>query len=360
MAHGFSRHPARRTCFRAPPGPLGHMTALVLMGWLAGCGGGGEDPAAPDANQVTCPSGWGTGAFFRTATPAQVAACVEAGESVRARSADGDTPLHIAGSFSDDPEVIRALINAGARAGARNNFDHTVLCVAVVHNENEAVIQALLDGGSTTSELCRAPNDPDGIFSGITPLHLAAGNNANPLVAEVLLQAGADVNAQGGIGGRTLPIWFAAFRNDNPAVIELLLRWGSELWGAVHGASYNENPEIMRVLVTAGADLSGALHTAVFNSNVEIAEVLIEAGADLNEIHTEEGMPGRQGTPLHWAARNAGRTNIAVAELLLESGADPNARDADEKTPLDRAEEAGYTAMADLLRRYGGQGGLSG
>ena len=347
---------------REAPGLAGHISTLRALMWclaiaalLAGCGGGDAGPAAPDSNQVTCPSNWGTGGFFRTATPAQIAACVEAGESLRSGNSDGDTPLHLAGSFSDDPAVIRALINAGARPGARNNFDHTVLCVAVANNENEAVIQALLDGGSTVSELCRAPADPDGLFSGITPLHLAAQYNTNPAVSEVLLQAGADVNAQGGIGGRTIPLWFAAFANDNPAVIELLVRWGSELWGVTQAAAYNENPEIMRVLVAAGANLSGALHRATFNRNSAIAEVLIEAGADLDELHSEPGMPDRQGTPLHWAARNAGRSNIAVVELLLGAGAGPNVVDDDGRTPLDYAEAAGNSAMVNLLRQHGGR-----
>ena len=122
------------------------MWSLVAAALLAACGGGGANPAGPDSNQVNCPSNWGTGTFFRTATPAQIAACVESGENLRSGNPDGDTPLHLAGAFSDDPAVIRALINAGARPGARNNGDHTVLCVAVAINENEAVIQALLDG----------------------------------------------------------------------------------------------------------------------------------------------------------------------------------------------------------------------
>jgi len=337
-----------------PSSLLKPMGSVVLLALASGCGGE-ADPATPDASQPTCPAGWGTGTFFRNATAADIAACVEAGESLRTRNSEGDTPLHLAGSFSEDPEVIRALINAGARPDARNNFDHTVLCMAVRHNENEAVIQALLDGGSTTSEICRAPGDPDGLFSGITPLHLAAQYNENPAVAEVLLQAGADVNAQGGIGGRTIPLWFAAFGNDNPAVIELLVRWGSELWGVTQAAAYNENPEIMRVLIAAGADLSGALHRATFNRNPAVAEVLIAAGADLDELHNEPGMPNRQGTPLHWAVRNAGRSNIAVVELLLEAGADPNAEDDDGKTPLDYAEATGNAAMANLLRTHGGR-----
>ncbi|MYC98931.1 MAG: hypothetical protein F4X13_06635 [Gammaproteobacteria bacterium] len=331
------------------PDPLSHMGTLVLMGLLAGCGGGEADPAAPDASQPTCPSGWGTGTFFRNATAADIAACVEAGESLRAQDPDGNTPLHLAGSFSDDPAVIRALINAGARPDARNNVDYTVLCSAVVNNENPAVIQALLDGGSRTSDLCRAPGDVNGIYPGVSPLHVAAMFNPNPDVAEVLIRAGADVNAEGGIGGTSTPLFFAAASNDNPAMVELLLRSGAELRWVAQPAARNENPEIMRIVVAAGAELSGALHRAVFNRTTEITDILIAAGADLDEKHGEDGM-----TALHSAAR-AGMANLEALEALLRAGADPNVLDDNGMTALDWAESSGQTQIAALLRAHGGR-----
>ena len=340
MAHGSCRRPARRPSLPAPPSPLGYMAALALMGLLAGCGGGGGDPAAPDANQAICPPGWGTGTFFRNATASDIAVCVEAGESPRARNPDGNTPLHLAGGFSDDPAVIQALINAGARPDARNNDDATVLCFAVVENENPAVIQALLDGGSRTSEVCTP--------SFFSPLHLAA-IHSSPDVADVLIRAGADIHAEGGSSGTNTPLDVAASGNDDPAMVELLLRSGAELrWVAQHGAR-NENPEIMRILVDAGAGLSGALHRAVFNRTTEVTEVLIAAGADLDEKHGEDGM-----TALHWAAR-AGMANLAALEALLRAGADPNVLDDTGRTALDWAESSGQTQIAALLREHGGR-----
>ena len=327
---------------------------LLALWILAGCGGGEADPATPDANQPTCPPGWGTGTFFRNATASDIAACAEAGESLRTRNSEGDTPLHLAASVSDDPEVIRALINAGARPDSRNNTDYTVLCSAVVNNDNPAVIQALLDGGSTTFELCGA--NIGGSHPGITPLHLAATWNSNPDVAEVLIRAGADVNAEGGVSGTGTPLFVAACCNNNPAMVELLLRYGAELrWVAQHGAR-NENPEIMRILVAAGADLSGALHRAVFNRTTEVTEILIAAGADLDGRETIYPLEGPIGgiTPLHNASFGPG-ANLEAVEALLRAGADPNLLDDTDRTPLDWAEFRGLTQMAALLRAHGGR-----
>ena len=55
-------------------------------------------------------------------------------------------------------------------------------------------------------------------------------------------------------------------------------------------------------------------------------------------------------TPLHSAA-DGGHTE--VAELLIANGADVNAKDYDDKTPLDRADDE----IADLLRKHGGKTG---
>ncbi|MDE0248877.1 MAG: ankyrin repeat domain-containing protein [Gammaproteobacteria bacterium] len=321
---------------------------LVVV--LAGCGGGESTPAGPE-NQAVCPPGWNTGTFFRTATSAHIAACMEAGESVRARDPEGNTPLHLAGGFSDDPAVIQALISAGASAGATNDLGYTVLCFAVAENENTPVIQALLDGGSQTSDLCRAPGDVNGIYPGVSPLHVAARFNPNPDVAEVLIRAGADVNAEGGIGGTSTPLFFAACCNDNPAMVEFLLRSGAELRWAAQPASRNENPDILRILIAAGAELSGALHRAVFNRTTEVTEILIAAGADLNERHGLDGM-----TALHSAAR-AGMANLAALEALLRAGADPNVLDDNGMTALDWAESSGQTQIAALLREHGGRNG---
>ena len=323
----------------------------LLPGLLAGCGEGDADTVGLDANQVACPAGWNTSTFFRTVTPAQIAACLDAGESIRAKTTDGETPLHLAASYSDEPAVIRTLIEAGASLSSRNSDNHTVLCVAVIRNENPAVIQALIDEGALTSDGC-GPELP--AQHALTPLHWAVGENANPDVAEILILAGADINALP-LNQRT-PLQHAALLQDNPAMVVLLIRYGADLGGATEYAALNENPEIMRVVIGAGASLSRGLHNSIFNRNTAITEILIAAGADLNEgivIDTHEGTFAGT-TPLHLAVRFPD-PNLEAVEALLESGADPNIQDGSGRTPLDWVAPGVQSSVAELLRRYGGQ-----
>jgi ankyrin repeat protein len=53
---------------------------------------------------------------------------------------------------------------------------------------------------------------------------------------------------------------------------------------------------------------------------------------------------------LHFAAKGGHRE---VAKLLIAKGADVNAKDDDDKTPLEAAED--YPEIADLLRKHGGK-----
>ena len=59
-------------------------------------------------------------------------------------------------------------------------------------------------------------------------------------------------------------------------------------------------------------------------------------------------------TPLH---TSAGLGHKEIVELLIAKGADVNAKDADSKTPLDRAIMFRIDEIADLLRKHGGKTG---
>ena len=74
--------------------------------------------------------------------------CLASGADIKARDEDGETPLHRAARFNENPAVIAALLDAGAEIEARNEDGHTPLHRAARLNKNPAVIAALLDAGA--------------------------------------------------------------------------------------------------------------------------------------------------------------------------------------------------------------------
>lgn len=61
------------------------------------------------------------------------------------------------------------------------------------------------------------------VAGGRTLLMLVAALNENPEVAQVVIDAGADINAQDGSERRLTPLMFAAYLNENPEVTQTLI-----------------------------------------------------------------------------------------------------------------------------------------
>jgi ankyrin repeat protein len=109
-------------------------------------------------------------------------------------------------------------------------------------------------------------------------------------VFRLLLNRGADINAQGGNSGSAVS---TAAREHNTMLKELL----------EHGAD-------------AALGGSVALVSAARYANNEAISILLDHGADL---HCQEGVAGRA---LHVAAKEG---NVSTVKLLLDRGADVNA-----------------------------------
>ena len=262
----------------------------------------GSDIAAQDdsghvANPTDC-ARLNTATFFHIAGPEVVAACIEAGADVNARSRGGATPLHFAAAGASDPAVVVLLVQTGADVNARDQRNYTPLHRAAGMNDNPGMITALLDAGAELEAWAKGFYIDWGWEE--TPLHEAAGRNGNPTVTAALLDAGADVNARND-GGRT-PLHRAAQGNPNPAGVSLLL----------------------------------------------------EAGADVNaqgDLWGDHGGPRHGGlTPLHLAAMR----NPAVFLILLDAGADSAVLDDYDKTPMDYARENKALQELEVVKRSGG------
>ena len=118
-------------------------------------------------------------------------------------------------------------------------------------------------------------------------------------------------------------------------------------------AANRDHKEIVELLIAKGADVNvkdkvgwTPLHDAVGQGHKEIAELLIAKGADVNAKRSDGGW-----TPLHFVATKE------IAELLIAAGADVNAKDDRGDTPLNWANRAVRTELADLLRKHGGKTG---
>jgi ankyrin repeat protein len=121
----------------------------------------------------------------------------------------------------------------------------------------------------------------------------------------------------------------------------------------IHEAAKAGNIEAVKQAIADGADVNakdfaGAtpLHRAAQEGHNEIAELLIAKGADVNAKRSDGGW-----TPLHFVATKE------IAELLIAAGADVNAKDDRGDTPLNWANRAVRTELADLLRKHGGKTG---
>ena len=124
------------------------------------------------------------------------------------------------------------------------------------------------------------------------------------------LEAGAEVDAPGGVHGGWWTALVHAARGGHEAVVEALLEAGASAKVGPDGEDLtlatvcegHPTPGIVRRLVEAGADVDSrcygrpALNHAAHHGNVAVMEVLVELGADVTA--TDE--TGR--TAIHWAA----------------------------------------------------------
>ncbi|EDM18736.1 solute carrier family 35, member B2, isoform CRA_a [Rattus norvegicus] len=187
------------------------------------------------------------------------------------------TALHLAVHL-DQPDVVRALVLKGASRILQDQHGDTALHVAC-QRQNLACACCLLE---EQPEPGRQPSHPLDLqlknWQGLACLHIATLQRNQPLI-ELLLQNGADIDAQEGTSGKT------------------------------------------------------ALHLAVETQERSLVQFLLQAGARV-DARMLNGC-----TPLHLAA---GRGLNSISSTLCEAGADSLLLNVEDETPQDLAEDLGW------------------
>ncbi|KAF3927190.1 Ankyrin-3 [Dactylellina cionopaga] len=260
------------------------------------------------------------------------------------------TVLHIA-VYCGHEAIARLLLENGADINAKNEYDWTALHWAASSDsdENKEIIALLLETGINLDEKA---------YDGMTALQMAA-RNGKLMVARLLVEARADINAQDDKGSTAMHHAILS-ENGTEAVLRLLLEKGADLgvkddFGrtALHTAAYLGREAAAWLLLDNNADptaetLGGntALHLAAFYGHTTIAQMLLDGGADIH-ARAADGK-----TVLHSAVAR-GLANEAVVKLLLGKGVEVDLGDNLGRTPLSCAAEGGHERIVQLLLTNG-------
>jgi len=295
------------------------------------------------------------------------------------------------------------------QAPSRNeHFSHSVrAAIHVVDSGDTAALQRLL---AQTPDLVRAQSHleedyPHRYFRGATLLHYVAGNPfrhklpSNILeIAQLLLDAGADVDARTLDGNTTLDLVITSAEANragvSAALIETLLKAGATLdWndpellalplrnGAPQAAAELHhrgapvdlryaaglgNLELVQSFFNNGGSLKPqanalrrepcsdqelmeeAFGYACMNNCINVADFLLSRGVDINARPLFWGGSTGLHNAIYWDHRE-------MVRFLIERGADINCKHLQyQATPLDWAVYHGRIDLAELLRQHGG------
>ncbi|KAK6375649.1 hypothetical protein LTR81_027903 [Elasticomyces elasticus] len=178
----------------------------------------------------------------------------------------------------------------------------------------------------------------------------------------MLIEKGADVNAQGGHVGNALQ---AASQAGHEKVVAMLLERGAEVnaqrgyfGNALQAASHEGHEEVVAILLKWGADVNAqgewygtALQVASMCGHKEVVAMLLERGAEVN------AQGGYVGNALQVASDSGHEEVVAI---LLKWGADVNVQGEWYGTALRAASAGGHEKVVAMLLQWGADANAQG
>jgi ankyrin repeat protein len=237
--------------------------------------------------------------------------------------------LHVAAVLGDADATVRLIAEdrsrVSARAGKPPADPLLFLCFSPFHGENAARDAGLLATARALIDSGADPNTRDGRY-GVPALYAVTGMRSVLPIARLLIDAGANPT-----DGESV---FHAAEHYHVDALELLLSAGADLnavgdWG---------NTALYFLLRYWDMEREPRVRQGM--------RWLLHHGADPNVVCGEE-----RETSLHVAARRG--QNVETVQLLLDHGADVNARRSDGRTAWLLARRGGFGEVASLLEASG-------
>jgi len=269
----------------------------------------------------------GESLFMKTCSakyPELVELMLSHGANINDRDALENTPLHHAVS-SGNIKITELLIAAGADVNAVNKEGETALTIAYENNQIE-LVNILVNSGADTSKL---PPDADLTFTdeNINKRLQDAAYDGNRELIEALLKRGANVNVEESEMGYT-PLMEASMKDYHNDSVQLLIEAGANL-----NARNSKGETALMVALKEFGKLN--------------AELLVEKGADFNIANNGGEIP---------IVIAAGHGYANVVAKMIARGANVNAKSRNGDTALSLARSSGYDDVVDLLLAHGAIG----
>jgi ankyrin repeat protein len=249
---------------------------------------------------------------------------LEAGADVEAVNQKGATALVYAAT---DLSKSRLLVEKGAQVNVAAKDGTTPLMVAVAATGNTETVKLLLDHGADVKAVS---------MFGSNALIRAAGDWQ---VTEMLLAKAAEVNHADKAGFTAL---FAAQQSGDEKRVDLLLKAGADVNAFNTFSGRTKNGPIALTRMTP-------LMVAAPYGDAKTIAALLKAGARVNDVDC------RKMTALMFAV-TTDRANPANVRQLIAAGADVNAQDQNGESVLDWALKFGQPEIIASLKAAGAQG----